>query len=87
MTWKTKHEGSQYHRMQLQSQIELFATLKKTEVLDKYEVKFTVRPKNNNKVIKEKKKIIEEIKRFLSTHSNTHFCTRWTRRFTFFSFY
>ena len=36
----------------MQSQIELFTTLKKTEVLHKYEVEFTVRPKNNNKVIK-----------------------------------
>ena len=54
MTWKTKHERSQYHSMKLQSQIELFATLKKTEVLHKYEVKFTVRSKYNNKVIKEK---------------------------------
>lgn len=60
MTWKTKHERSQYHSMKLQSQIELFATLKKTEVLHKYEVRFTVWPKNNNKVIKEKRKLLEK---------------------------
>ena len=59
MTWKTKHERSQYHSMKLQSQIELFATLKKTEV-HKYEVKFTVTPKNNNKVIKEKRKLLKK---------------------------
>ena len=59
MTWKTKHEGSQYYSMKLQNQIELFATLKKTEV-HKYEVKFTVRPKNNNKVIKEKRKLLKK---------------------------
>jgi hypothetical protein len=52
MTWKTKHERLQYHSMKWQSQIELFITLKKTEVLHKYEVEFTVRHKNNNKVIK-----------------------------------
>ena len=60
MTWKTKHERSQYHSMKLQSQIELFATLKKTEVLHKYEVRFTVWPKNNNKVIKEKRKLLKK---------------------------
>ena len=60
MTWKTKHERSQYYSMKLQNQIELFATLKKTEVLHKYEVKFTVRPKNNNKVIKEKRKLLKK---------------------------
>ena len=33
---------------------ELFDTLKKTEVLHEYEVKFTVRPKQNNKKVTKK---------------------------------
>ena len=44
MTWKTKHEVHNI-TIQLQSQIKLFATLKKTKVLHKYKVKFTVRYK------------------------------------------
>jgi hypothetical protein len=38
---------------------ELFVTLKKTEVLYKYDVKFTVRHKNNKiKMTKEKRKLL-----------------------------
>jgi hypothetical protein len=41
---------------------ELFDTLKKTKVLYKYDVKFTVRPKNkDNKVTKEKSENVKEI--------------------------
>jgi len=39
---------------------QFFDTLKKTEVLHKYDVKFTVRPKNKYKVTKEKMKMLKK---------------------------
>jgi hypothetical protein len=44
-----------YENFFVQELKELFDTLKKTEVLYKYEVKFTVRPKQNNKKVTKEK--------------------------------
>ncbi len=37
-----------------------FDTLKKTEILHKYDVKFTIRPKNKMKMTKEKRKMLKK---------------------------
>ncbi len=50
-----------YENFFVEELIEFFATLKKTKVLHKYEVKFTVRPKNNKiKMTKEKRKMLKK---------------------------
>ena len=50
-----------YENFFVQELKSLFETLKKTEALHKYDVKFTVRPKNkNNKVTKEKRKMLKK---------------------------
>ena len=50
-----------YENFFVQDLKELFVTLKKKEVLHKYEIKFTVRPKNNKtKKTKEKRKLLKK---------------------------
>jgi hypothetical protein len=46
-----------YENFFIQELKEFFEILKKTESLHKYEVKFTVRPKNKVTTMKEKRKI------------------------------
>jgi hypothetical protein len=51
-----------YENFFVQELAQFFDTLKKTEVLQKYEVKFTIRPKQNTKkVTKEKRKMLKKL--------------------------
>jgi len=52
-----------YENFFVQELKELFDTIKKTEVLHKYDVKFTIKPKQDNKynkVTKEKRKMLKK---------------------------
>ena len=50
-----------YENFFIEELTQFFDTLKKTEVLHKYDVKFTVRPKNNKiKMTKAKRKLLKK---------------------------
>ena len=49
-----------YENFFIEELTQFFDTLKKTEVLHKYDVKFTVRPKNNKIDIIKKRKLLKK---------------------------